>query len=80
MEILYWRIVSAALLKYSKFSLQAIDRGVLAFIGPFGCIRLINYFSWLVELLSTGSILHYSLVILGSGFAFIGVAASWHLT
>lgn len=40
------------------------DKGLLQIIGPYGISRLIHYISFNLELLATGFILHYAIIML----------------
>lgn len=51
-------------LSSSLFILRYIDKGSLEFFGPLGLGRLFHYLGFLIELLSTGFILHYSYIFL----------------
>jgi len=41
-----------------------LDRGLIELIGPMGLVRLFHYYSFMLELLSTGFIVHYALIII----------------
>ena len=44
------------------------DRGLVEFLGPMGLVQLFHYFSFQLELLATGFIPHYALIIISTLF------------
>ncbi len=57
----------------SNYLYRYVDKGILELIGPLGCQRLLNYLGFNIELLSTGFIPHYALIMITSAilcFAF----------
>ncbi len=40
------------------------DKGLLQIIGPYGLYKILHYYSFKIELLSTGYILHYAIIFL----------------
>ena len=59
---------------YFKFSLiifRMFDRGLLEILGPYGLMRIVHYIGFIVELGSTGYLLHYAFLILAFLFLII---------
>lgn len=57
-------------LSLSNYIFRYIDKGFLEFFGPFGFLKTLHYWGFLIELLSTGFIPHYAYIFISSLFLF----------
>lgn len=58
-------------LNFSNVVFRYWDRGQVEFLGPMGLVQLFHYYSFQLELLATGFIPHYALLIISSLFIII---------
>jgi len=57
-------------LSLSNYMFRYIDKGFLEFFGPLGFLKTLHYWGFLIELISTGFILHYAYIFISSLFFF----------
>lgn len=50
----------------SNYLYRYLDKGILELFGPLGCQRFLHYLGFTIELLSTGFIPHYALIMVTS--------------
>lgn len=53
-------------LNFSNIVFRYWDRGLVELLGPMGLVQLFHYLSFQLELLATGFIPHYALLILST--------------
>jgi len=58
-------------LNFSNVVFRYWDRGLVELIGPMGLVQLFHYLSFQLELLATGFIPHYALIIISTLFLLI---------
>jgi len=57
--------VMHSFLVLSVYLYRYIDKGILEILGPLGLVRLLQFIGFYIELISTGNITHYSLILIG---------------
>jgi hypothetical protein len=58
-------------LTLSNYMFRYVDKGFLEFFGPLGLLKTLHYWGFLIELISTGFIPHYSYIFITSLFIFM---------
>lgn len=61
----FYHWVMHNVLLFSVYLYRYIDKGILEILGPLGLVRLLQYMGFYIELISTGYIPHYSLILIG---------------
>jgi len=63
-QIYNYYISKKNLLFGRKYSFEYLDRGILEYLGPYGCVRFINSLALIAHKLQSGYIYHYLFIFL----------------